>query len=60
MCRLLGIVANKPVDVEFSLWRFKEFSTYNPDGWDIGWYENNSPTVFKQGISAKDKESTTT
>lgn len=57
MCRLLGLVANKPVDIEFSLRRFKEFSTYNPDGWGIGWYENNSPMVFKQGISAKDKES---
>lgn len=57
MCRLLGLVANKPVDFEFSLSRFKEFSTYNPDGWGIGWYENNSSKVFKQGISAKDKES---
>jgi len=57
MCRLLGLVANKPVDIEFSLQIFKEFSTYNPDGWGIGWYENNSPMVFKQGISAKDKES---
>lgn len=57
MCRLLGIVANKPVDIEFSLQRFREFSTDNPDGWGIGWYENNSPRVFKQGISAKDKKS---
>lgn len=57
MCRLLGLVANKPVDVEFSLLRFKEFSTYNPDGWGIGWYENNSAKVFKQGVSAKDDES---
>lgn len=57
MCRLLGLVANKPVDIEFSLRRFTEFSTYNPDGWGIGWYENNSPKVFKQGISAKDRES---
>ena len=57
MCRLLGLVANKPVDIEFSLQRFKEFSTYNPDGWGIGWYENNSPKVFREGISAKDKKS---
>jgi glutamine amidotransferase len=57
MCRLLGLVANKPVDIEFSLQRFKEFSTYNPDGWGIGWYENNSPKVFREGISANDKKS---
>ncbi|MEM4195361.1 MAG: class II glutamine amidotransferase [Candidatus Anstonellales archaeon] len=58
MCRLLGLVANKPVDIEFSLEKFsKKFSTDNPDGWGIGWYENNSPMVFKQGISALDKES---
>ena len=57
MCRLLGLVANKPVDFEFSLQRFKEFSIYNPDGWGIGWYENNSSKVFKQGISAEDKKS---
>jgi predicted glutamine amidotransferase len=57
MCRLLGLVANKPVDIEFSLQRFKKFAKNNPDGWGIGWYENNSPRVFKQGISAEDKES---
>jgi glutamine amidotransferase len=57
MCRLLGLVANKPVDIKFSLQRFKKFSTNNPDGWGIGWYENNSPMVFKQGISANDKGS---
>jgi len=57
MCRLLGLVANKPVDIEFSLQRFKEFATDNRDGWGIGWYENNFPMVFKQGISAKDKKS---
>ncbi len=33
MCRLLGLVANKPVDLEFSLERFKEFATFQPDGW---------------------------
>jgi len=57
MCRLLGLVANKPVDIEFSLQRFKKFAKNNPDGWGIGWYENNSPRVFKQGISAEDKKS---
>lgn len=57
MCRLLGMIANKSVDLEFSLERFKEHSADNPDGWGIGWYENNSPKVFKQGIPAKAKDS---
>lgn len=52
MCRLLGLLANKSVDLEFSLSKFKDLSAYNPDGWGIGWYENNSSQVFKQGISA--------
>ena len=52
MCRLLAIVANKPVDLEFSLERFKKFSECNPHGWGIGWYEDNVSKVFKQGIPA--------
>lgn len=56
MCRLLGVIANKPVDLEFSLLRadkpFRNFAEINPDGWGIGWYENNLPKVFKRGFSA--------
>lgn len=57
MCRLLGLAANKPVDFEFSLERFKEFATDNPNGWGIGWYESNMARVFRQGIGASDRES---
>lgn len=57
MCRLLGLIANKPVDLEFSLEKFKELSTYNPDGWGIGWYENNYPHVSKQALPAKARDS---
>ncbi len=32
MCRLLGVIANKPVDLEFSLTRFRRFGEENPDG----------------------------
>lgn len=53
MCRLLGLVANKPVDLSFSLERFKEFSIKNPDGWGIGWYKNDSAHVFKESIPAE-------
>jgi len=57
MCRLLGVIANQPVDLEFSLERFKKFANCNPDGWGIGWYENNESKVFKQGIAATSTES---
>lgn len=58
MCRLLGLVANKPVDFEFSLERFKKkFAKRNPHGWGIGWYANDKARVCKQRISAKDPES---
>lgn len=52
MCRLLGIIANKPVDLEFSLGRFKDRASWNPDGWGIGWYENNESKIFKESIAA--------
>ena len=52
MCRLLGVIANKPVDLEFSLRRFKKLATWNPDGWGIGWYQKGKSRVFKEGISA--------
>jgi len=57
MCRLLGIIANKPVDLEFSLTRFREKAKYNPDGWGIGWYEGGEARIFKQGVSALSPES---
>ena len=56
MCRLLGVIANKLVDLKFSLLDadkpFRSFTVNNPDGWGIGNYENNSTKVFKEGISA--------
>jgi len=57
MCRLLGVIANKSVDLEFSLERFKEFARQNSDGWGIGWYEEEEAEIFRQGISAVKKES---
>jgi len=56
MCRLLGLIANKPVDLKFSLERFEEFASWNPDGWGIGWYEEGKPKIFKEGISALDSK----
>ena len=60
MCRLFGLTANKPVDVEFSLLKadkpFRNLGEDNPDGWGIGWYEDNKAKIFKEGISAKNSE----
>jgi len=57
MCRLLGLIANKPVDLEFSLERFRELAKKHPDGWGMGWYEEGEARVFKQKISALDPQS---
>lgn len=55
MCRLLGVVANKPSEFASLLEQFKEkFSETNPDGWGIGWYENGKGQFFKEGIPAHD------
>ncbi len=54
MCRLLGVIANKTVDLEFSLEKFEKYSKDNPDGWGIGWFDNAAAQVFKQELSASD------
>jgi len=54
MCRLLGLIANKPVDLEFSLGKFRELARKHPDGWGMGWYEEGEARVFKQAIPASD------
>jgi len=56
MCRLLGIRANKPVDLEFSLANFQRLSEQNPDGWGIGWYEGNKLQVYREAIRALNSE----
>lgn len=56
MCRLFGLIANKEVDVKFSMLeasnRFKKQGDYNPHGWGIGWYEGSKPQVEKHGENA--------
>jgi predicted glutamine amidotransferase len=48
MCRLLGVIANKPVDVAFSLPLFhRKTGSKNQDGWGVAWYEGNVPFVKK-------------
>lgn len=51
MYRLFGLVANKEVDIEFSMLkasnRFKKQSIKNPHGWGIGYYKGFKPIVEK-------------
>ena len=52
MCRLLGVIANKEVDLRFSLLEgpktLKDLSEQHKDGWGLGWYEGGSPKVVKE------------
>ncbi|GIW55616.1 MAG: class II glutamine amidotransferase [Nitrospiraceae bacterium] len=56
MCRLFGILANQPVDLEFSLMAgehaFRDLSKRNPDGWGIGSYTADVPKLVKEPVAA--------
>jgi len=58
MCRLFGLIANKEVDIKFSILEaknhFKKQGKNNPHGWGIGYYKNSEPKVEKYGESAFD------
>jgi predicted glutamine amidotransferase len=60
MCRLFGLIANKPVDVNFSFTKasknFVSQSPSNPDGWGVAWYDKGKASVFKEAIKAKESE----
>jgi predicted glutamine amidotransferase len=61
MCRLFGLIANKPVDMDYSLHNaerkpFKKYIEGNHDGWGIGWYEGETSKIFKQAFEGKDIE----
>jgi len=55
LCRLFGLIANKPVGVEFSFLKadtpFKSLGHKNPDGWGFGYYESGVPKIFKETVS---------
>lgn|GEM_PF-231488 len=60
MCRLFGLVANKEVDVCFSMHEsnnsFEDMGQRNPDGWGIGWYDKSGPHIEKYAEDASDSE----
>jgi len=52
MCRLLGIRANKPVDLNFSMTGFRPYGAEHSDGWGIGWYERGETHLYKEPLAA--------
>lgn len=60
MCRLLGVKSsqqNKIHDLLCECERpFKNFGMDNPDGWGIGWYENNRPLIYKEDVAAHESD----
>ena len=61
MCRLLGIIANKPVDLRFSLVEgpktIMSMSCWNPDGWGLGWYgDDGIPVIVKEPRQASESK----
>ncbi|MCX7866317.1 class II glutamine amidotransferase [Limisphaera sp. VF-2] len=61
MCRLLGLIANKEVDLRFSLVEgpttLRSLSQSNQDGWGLGWYEDGRPKVVKEPAPAHSSQS---
>lgn len=62
MCRLLGIIANKPVDIKYSAVKFKPLANkdisgkQNNAGWGIGYYSGNKPIVEKDTGNIKESD----
>ena len=60
MYRLFGFVANKEVDVCFSMHKannsFEYMGQRNPGGWGIGWYDKSCPHIEKYAEDASDSE----
>lgn len=60
MCRLLGIISDQPVDLEFSMVTgprpFRDLGQEHPDGWGMGWYESPAPTVKKRALPAHESQ----
>jgi len=61
MCRLFGLMANKPVEIKFSMVEasksFRQLSSENPHGWGIGGFINQRAVIKKSPIRAIDDPS---
>ncbi|OGF68240.1 MAG: hypothetical protein A2Y62_16080 [Candidatus Fischerbacteria bacterium RBG_13_37_8] len=58
MCRLLGLISNKSIDLVFTLELYQVLSNKNPDGWGLGWYDSDYRVeIDKEGIGNIDRQS---
>jgi len=55
MCQLLGLSANEPVDIEFSLMEFKYRAKSNYHGWGFGLLDGNNWKIIKEPSSLDDE-----
>lgn len=58
MCRLVGISANQPTNIELSLQEFSEHSLGNPDGYGFAYWMNGGLTIEKQATRLLRDEAT--
>ena len=60
MCRLLGVVANRPVDLTYWMLEaprsFRSYSDYHAHGWGMGYYTAGQTHLIKEPISALKSE----
>ena len=60
MCRLFGLYANTPVDVEFSFYHAENsmirLSHYNSSGWGIAWFNGVKWDLVKEPIALYESE----
>jgi len=60
LCRLFGLYANIPVDVEFSFYHAKnsmaQLSHYNYSGWGIAWFNGVKWMLVKEPIALYESE----
>ncbi len=56
MCDLFGLIADRPVSIQFSMLgaprSFHARSTLNPDGWGIGYYDDGRAILRKEPVVA--------
>lgn len=57
MCRLLARIGIEPGDIDYYFSEvdrpFKSFSKEHGHGWGIGWYESDTPLIYKEGLIEK-------
>jgi len=56
VCELLALNFNVPIKANLSFRGFKKRGKYNPEGWGIAYYPDESAQIFKEPLSAEKSE----